>query len=55
MRCSIEQAPMRGMIGPMRLFLPLCLCLALLPWPTSAADAILVFSRSAATGAVASC
>ncbi len=30
----------------MRLSLPLCLCLALLPWPTSAADAILVFSRT---------
>lgn len=30
----------------MRLSLPTCLCLSLLPWPTSAADAILVFSRT---------
>jgi len=32
---------------PMRLSLLTCLCLALLPWPTAAADAILVFTRTA--------
>jgi|GEM_PF-2560441 len=34
----------------MHLFLPTCLCLGLPPWPTSAADAILAFSRTEGFG-----